>query len=215
MSEDKETIEQFVERIKGDFKLTFKDLPSQEYSPQLNNIHNSTLKEIAKLHQKRIGIYKAYLGKSEFRQMIGMVSGKISGKIRKQRTHFMMYVLMTLNQNSPKSFEKWTLTAWRELAEHLFGIAPAKNDLLMLLSDNDKNTGKRLTPTGWNPEHAVKLLLIDHEKTVSDIRKHHDDYVKTLHNQSQLLKDKADAAIVGVKEKHAENEKSKGKKPII
>lgn len=204
-SEKRESVESYIKRTKGNFKLALlSELPSNRFFDESDQSHQKALKRIQELNQERIQVYAEYVGTSEFRSRMGMVTGKMSGVIRNQRAYFIMYTLKELQRNSPESFEKFTLTAWRELSLHLFEIAPAKSTLLELLSDKDRNTGKRLTPSGWYPDAAVELLLEDHQEMVEKINNHFKAYIKKLDADSKPSIKGAEAAIKKIKEAHAE-----------
>lgn len=179
---------EFVASIKGGFKVVFNE-------PNISTEKSDAITHIKSLHKERISIINQYKGTDRFKIEIGKISGTISGVVRSHRNLLMTTILMDIRNASPLSFEKFTLTTWREFALTLFGNAPAKTDLLTLLDDNHRSTGKRFTPNGWYPKKAVELLLADHHGTVAKIRKFHDDYVAQFHDETQMIKAKFDSKI--------------------
>lgn len=173
--------EDFVTSIKDDFYVIFE-------KPNISNKKAATISLLRTLHKERLEVIEKYKDTSRFRVEIGVISGKISGAIRSHRNTLMTTILKNIRAESPKSFEYFTLTTWREFAVTLFGNAPAKSDLLTLLDDNHRTTDKRFTPNGWFPKKAIQLLIVDHQAKANEIRAFHDDYVEKFHDETQKLK---------------------------
>lgn len=184
--------DEYIATIRPSFNLIFEE-------PEMTQAWKHSLAALAVLQDKRISIYQEYYGTPDLRAEIGRVGGKISGVIRSHRTDLMMEILKGLKIKSPQSFKLFTLTTWRGLAVSLFGIAPAKKDLLALL-DKGAWQKKRLTDNGWYPNNGVHLLLADHPETVQEINKFHDNYVKKFSEKAYGLRSSSDAVIAKIKD---------------
>lgn len=180
--------------IKNNFKIIFDE-------PEMTDNKTASLNEIEKLHNHRITVYEQYLHTPQFREEIGRVAGKISGEVRSHRTTLMLTILIDIHEKSPSSFTDFTLTTWRELALALFGIAPAKSELLVLIDDDYRNTSKRFrfNQNGWHPQAAMQNLLQDHEGVVDEIRTYHNKHIVDFYTAAQKLKKAADKKIAKIK----------------
>lgn len=197
----------YEQAIKPHFKFEY-------VAPDLGGVRATILRDIDKLNQVKIDVYKNDLGGDNFKEYVAVVGGMISGESRSMRTHYMMHVLRNFQKQSPILAAKFSLKHWREFCVCLFDKAPAKAQLLTLFPDEGKPHAGRITLTGRSSYEMINMMLEDHSDMITKIKTDYNEYFVGFGKAVAESRKFADNAIDAIKKARREDKEDKAKAEI-